>query len=173
MPDMAAQEGPAETGLGNDIRFDNKRSLVVYESRQPGPGRSGSRARMAIPLSAVERIERVPLGSIEYANGDAVLQYDGEVLPLEDDDAVLSGMEVTAGAMATVLICLRPGVSPARRVGLVVERVLEISAGALPDAREAPSDDHLAMVDHRVVTLHRRFLGRLDGAATGRLQEVA
>ena len=42
------------------------------------------------------------------------------------------GIEATAEdepQKATVLICLRPGPSGARRVGLVVRRVLDVSAG--------------------------------------------
>jgi two-component system chemotaxis sensor kinase CheA len=47
---------------------------------------------MAMPLSAVERIETVPLSEIEYAGGRAVLQYRGELIPLEDDGNVLRAL---------------------------------------------------------------------------------
>ena len=58
----------------------------------------------------VERIESVPLSQIEYANGRALLQYRGELLPLRDDGRVLDEMESLElkgeeSAAATVLIC--------------------------------------------------------------------
>jgi two-component system chemotaxis sensor kinase CheA len=149
-----------------------ERSMVIYESRRPGCGQGGNQAWIGIPLSAVERIERVPLGSIEYAGGRAVLQCGGELLPLQDDDAVLPDMEATAGAMVTVLICVRPEAHTMRRVGMVVRRVLGISTSTLLAANEELYQGHLAMVDNRVATVQCEFAGAPQGAAV-RLQEVA
>src|ERR1700679_2610310 len=126
--------------------------MVIYESWKLGSAPGGSGKQMAIPLSAVERIERIPLCDVEYADGRALLQYDGELIALEDRDDVLpemveaararrgdsggrsgsesprssAGLTKDPAALATVLICLTPG-TERRRVGIVVRRVLDVS----------------------------------------------
>ena len=64
-------------------------SMVIYETGKRGSAEGGGGEQMAMPLSAVERIESVPMSEIEYAGGRAVLQYRGELIPLEDEDDVL------------------------------------------------------------------------------------
>jgi len=158
-------------------RIEMESSMVIYEKWKGGLGQHGGHERVALPLSAVERIARVPAGQIEYAGGRAVLQYGGELIPLEDGDGVLpelrasarSAGDENAGAMATVLICLRPGVPAARRVGMVVRRVLDVSGGTLLAADEGLCEGQLAMVKNRVTMVHRD----LTEQATMVMQEVA
>jgi two-component system chemotaxis sensor kinase CheA len=133
-----------------------------------------------MPLSAVERIESVPIHDIEYARGRAMLQYRGELLPLEDDEvlqelseATLTGTAEEEERVATVLICLRPGSQGSRRVGLVVRRVLDVSAGTPLAADLSVCDGQLAMVRDRVTAMHRNFAAPIDGPANTTLQEVA
>jgi two-component system chemotaxis sensor kinase CheA len=129
--------------------------MVVYEA-----GKRGSKSnvtRMAMPLNAVERIERVPLSEIEYAGGTAMLQFGGELLRLEDEDQVLNELEATAGTVATILICRRPGTHAGRKVGIVVKRVLDVSPGTLLTADTAMCADRLAMVKDRVTMLRGEF----------------
>jgi two-component system chemotaxis sensor kinase CheA len=139
---------------------------------------------MAMPLSAVERIETVPIHEIEYAGGRAVLQYRGELIPLEDEGNVLralaeaeaipsAGSAAKDGATATVLICLRPEAHGVRRMGMVVHRVLDVSAGRLLAADAAASDEQLAMVKERVTTVHRGFAHMAGGPQSTNLKEVA
>jgi two-component system chemotaxis sensor kinase CheA len=164
-------------------QIDMDSSMVIYEAWKRGSGRSINPARMAMPLSAVERIERVPLSKIEYADGNTVWQYGGELLPLQDDDDVLpelraaSGCDAVAtgeeGPMATVLICLRPGAHAVRRVGMVVRRVLDVSLGTLLAADPELSEGQLAMVKELVTTVHRDFAGHVGAPAAAMLQEVA
>jgi two-component system chemotaxis sensor kinase CheA len=147
-------------------------SMVVYESWKRGFGEGSNPAWMAIPLSAVERIERVPLGRIEYADGRALLQYGGELLPLEDDNAPLADLHATTtGAMVTVLVCLRPGAHGDHRVGIVVRRVLDVSAGQLLAPNEELCGSQLALVNNRITTVPREF-ARHSGDSVA-LQEVA
>lgn len=175
--------GDAEMTRSEGARVDKGRtelesSMVIYESWKGELGQRGNPARMALPLSAVERIERVPIGEIEYAGGRAMLQYDGELLPLEDEDEVLSELRAdgthvgqvrdgtgageeaahVSGGMATVLICLRPGARGARRVGIVVRRVLDVSAGTLLEADEVLCEGRLAMVENRVTMVHSELV---------------
>jgi two-component system chemotaxis sensor kinase CheA len=167
--------------------------MVIFEVR---PGE-----RMAMPLSAVERIESVPVGELEFAGGRAVLQYRGEVLTLEDEGEVLRelgvawgdgaartplpapGQWITGrwatdfeaagdGAAAMVLICLRPSGSETRRAGVVVRRVLDITAGAVLPEDTAEFAGRLALVRGRLTTVHRECVGGVDGMAAA-LQEVA
>jgi two-component system chemotaxis sensor kinase CheA len=158
-------------------------SLVIYETGKRGPAQDGNGEQMAMPLSAVERIESVPLSEIEYAGGRAVLQYRGELIPLEDEGEVLremsaaEGTSIAGGATneettATVLICLRPESHGVRRVGMVVRRVLDVSAGRLLGADAAASEEQLALVKNRVTTVHREF-AQAGGPQKASLKEVA
>lgn len=180
-------------------RIEMESSMVIYETWKRGFAESAKRRRMALPLSAVERIERVPINEIEYAGGRAVLQYGGELLALEDEDEVLvelsaadvtaqphvvpagsktPGIEVIAetrkaGGMATVLICRRPGKQAARRVGIVVRRVLDVSAGSLLSADAGLCEGQLAMVKNRVTMLHREHVEQVGGPPMHGMQGVA
>ena len=161
----------SETAQADGAGMNLELSMVVYESCKRGAGEGSKAAWMAIPLSAVERIERVPPNKIEYAGGRAVLQYDGELLPLEDADALLADLQVAAGAMVTVLVCRRPGAHAALRAGIVVRRVLDVSAGALLAPQGEWSGSQLALVQDRIATIPREFAGPVGGSAA--LQEVA
>ena len=158
--------------------------MVIYETGESGSAEDGEGGRMAMPLSAVERIETVPLRDIEYAGGRAVLQYRGELIPLEDDGNVLralakaeatesAGDAAKEGATATVLICLRPEARGVRRVGMVVRSVLDVSAGRLLAANAAACEQQLAMVKDRVTTVHREFARQAGKPQTAILKEVA
>jgi two-component system chemotaxis sensor kinase CheA len=162
---------------GSEAKIEMDRSMLVYELEKKGemeksePETIRHVERMAMPLSAVERIARVPLNTIEYADGRAMLQYEGDLLPLEDGNGVLADLEAARAPMATVLICLRPAAQGARRVGLVVQRVLEVSAGRMLEADAGGSNAQLAMVQNRVTKVNREFAWPLDVSAM--LQEVA
>ena len=154
-------------------------SMVIYEAWRRGSGDSSIPMRMAMPLSVVERIERIPLNTIEYADGRAVWQYDGELVPLEDEDEVLVELRAAPasaleeGAMVTVLICLRPGALAARRVGKVVRGVLDVAAGRLLARDPELCDGQVVMVNNRVTTVQREFAGLPGEAAAEILMEVA
>jgi two-component system chemotaxis sensor kinase CheA len=142
-------------------------SLVIYETWKRGAAEVQRSARMALPLNSVERIERVPLRRIEWAAGRAVLQYEGELLVLEDEDELLTELEGT-DAMATVLICVRGGAHPAGRVGLVVRQVHEVTGGTPIAPNNEMPGEQLAMANDRVTTLRGEIAGRPCG-----LREVA
>jgi two-component system chemotaxis sensor kinase CheA len=161
-------------------QFGMQNSLVIYETWKRDSSDGRVNGRIAMPLSAVERIETVPIDEIEYADGRAILQYRGELLPLDDDDEVLRELSAAArtataedeGQKATVLICLRPGADGPRRVGLVVRRVLDVTAGTSLAADASVCDSRLAMVKDRVTPVHRHFAAA-EGPAKLVLQEVA
>ena len=166
---VSAGQTQAETA-----QIDMGNSMVIYETGKRGPVDGGGREQMAIPLSAVERIESVPVSEIEYAGGRAVLQYRGELIPLEDEDDVLRERSAQDGsATVTVLICLRPEAQGARRVGMVVRRVLDVSPGTPVAADAAECKQQLAMVKNRVTAIHQEFALRVDGTTVAVLREVA
>jgi len=165
-------------------RIELESSMVIYETGKHGPVKDRNLEQRAMPLSAVERIESVPLSAIEYAGGRPVLQYRGELIPLEDEGEVLSERIPHVGTAtdhvanhdgetATVLICLRPEAQRTRRVGLVVRSVLDVSAGTLLAANATVCDEQLALVKERVTTLHRGFAQQADGPLNAVLREVA
>ena len=94
---MAEPEKVWEAGLQATARLatpllELESSMVVFEMRAGEP--------MAMPLNLVERIETVPISEIEFAAGQAVLQYRGELLPLEDDGEVLRALRVARKEIA-------------------------------------------------------------------------
>ncbi len=163
----------SQTQAGTEqIEMDS--SMVIYETGKHSSADGGGVEQMAMPLSAVERIESVPLSEIEYADGRAVLQYRGELIPLEDENELLRERSAQdGGATATVLICLLPEAQGTRRVGMVVRRVLDVSPGTLLAADAAACKQQLAMVKDRVTTVHHEFALRVDGTPAAVLREVA
>ena len=95
-------------------------------------------ARMAIPLSQITRLEEFACSSIECAGSRRVVQYFGEILPLEDIGALLAASDRPAAPQPTSdgpplqeIVYSKGG----RQVGVVVDRILDT-------------------IDERVSTLH-------------------
>jgi two-component system, chemotaxis family, sensor kinase CheA len=173
------------------IRLED--SMVIFEVR---PGE-----RMAMPLSAVERIESVPVCDVEFSRGQALLQSRGDVIALEDEGDLLQELRAAAsgdrtkrtesslglrlaerwaasdckGATVadevTVLICFRPTDSGMKRCGVVVRRVLDIAAGVLVPDADPEAQGRLARVKNRLTTVHAAFAGQM--AASEMYREVA
>ncbi len=149
-------------------------SFLIFEDRVNGR----QTERMALPLSAVERIETVALHQVEYAGGRPLLQYRGELLPLVDAGGVLRELMESGNeeASATVLICDRasdragdraadrtldrsgPAVKAfTQRLGMVVRRVVDVATGELMDRDVQICDERLAMVNDRLTVVHEAF----------------
>jgi len=87
-------------------------------------------ARMAMPLSAVARLEEFPAANVEKSGGEWVIQYRGKILPLLRLDVVLEERRTRQrhpkGPVAPdplqVLVCNDEG----RTIGIVVDRILDI-----------------------------------------------
>ena len=140
-------------------------SLLVFEDRL--------RERTSLPLSVVERIESVPMREIEYAGGRAMLQYRGELLPLRDNGNVLNEMEERQvqedEATVTVLICGASNGERALRFGMIVRKVLDVSAGTLLEGDRTVNGMELALVKEKVTVVQREF----EMSMTAGWQEVA
>ena len=140
---------PAEAA--KDLAQAAAGAMVLYEL--------ANRESTAIPLNAVERIESVPIDHIEHAGGRLLLQYRGELVPLEDGGNAVQAPNA-AGGMATILICRRQGPRGPYRVGVIVQTVLDISDGTLLAPANWPAarpQDRFALVNDRVAALNHNF----------------
>jgi len=122
------QEHVGRTETGDDTtRGDAKQALLLFGARAD--------ETMAIPLSAVSRLEEIPRAAIERAGGRAVVQYRGHLLPLvdlrgDDSDPTVQIIVHTRGS---------------RSVGLVVTRILDV----VEEAISIDSATHGAIVQGR------------------------
>ncbi|HUO61666.1 MAG TPA: chemotaxis protein CheW [Candidatus Acidoferrales bacterium] len=95
--------------------------------------RAGERGRMAIPLSAVARLEEFSSSVVEYSAGRRVIQYRGEVMPLYTVPEVLGQPSETLPELFQVIVHTEGGAS----IGLVVDEILDIvEQGVMPNTKE-------------------------------------
>lgn len=126
----------------------------------------GRHEKSALPLKVVERIETVPLRSVEYAGGEPLLQYRGELLRLEDKGGVLTEAVALSGTEVdrtlTVLICeggTREDGRAGRRVGMVVRQVLDVAVGEVLPGGCSRSGSDLVLIKNAVLRLDRDMAG--------------
>jgi two-component system chemotaxis sensor kinase CheA len=81
--------------------------------------------RAAIPLGDVLRIERIPLSRVEYIGYRPVLNFQGQLLPIEDSAGVFSAANGDPNAEIIVVVCREGN----RQVGIAVSHVLDVAAG--------------------------------------------
>jgi two-component system chemotaxis sensor kinase CheA len=81
--------------------------------------------RAAVPLGDVLRIERIPLSRVEYIGYRPVLNFEGQLLPIEDSGGVLAAAGGNPDAPLTVVVCREGN----RQVGIAVNHVLDVAAG--------------------------------------------
>ncbi|MGC1463284.1 MAG: chemotaxis protein CheW, partial [Terracidiphilus sp.] len=87
--------------------------------------------RAAVPLADVLRIEQIPLSRIEYIGDRPVLNFEGQLMPVEDSGGVLSAAEANLDAESgreaqIIVVVCREG---NRHVGIAVSHVLDVAAG--------------------------------------------
>jgi two-component system chemotaxis sensor kinase CheA len=93
---------------------EQRRSLLLF--------RAGSFERMALPLSAVARLEEIPASLIERAAGRQVVQYRGGFLPLVSLAEFLGG-GFSEPAETTHVVVYRHGRG---NLGLMVDEIVDI-----------------------------------------------
>jgi two-component system chemotaxis sensor kinase CheA len=81
--------------------------------------------KAAVPLGDVLRIEQLKVSRIEYIGDRPVLNFEGQVLPVEDTGGLLAAMQHDPEAQIIVVVC-RDG---NRHVGIAVSHVLDVAAG--------------------------------------------
>jgi two-component system chemotaxis sensor kinase CheA len=87
--------------------------------------------RAAVPLADVLRIEQLPLSRIEYIGHRSVLNFEGQLMPVEDSGGVLvaaqgdSAPQSDDEAQIIVVVCREGN----RHVGIAVSHVLDVASG--------------------------------------------
>jgi two-component system chemotaxis sensor kinase CheA len=79
----------------------------------------------AVPLADVLRIEQLPLSRIEYIGYRPVLNFEGQLLPVEDSGGVIAAAQGNPKANIIVVVCREGN----RHVGIAVSHVLDVAAG--------------------------------------------
>jgi len=81
----------------------------------------------AVPLADVLRIEQLPIKRIEYIGYRPVLNFEGQLLPVEDSGGVLAAAAAAGNPEAQIIVVVcREG---NRHVGIAVSHVLDVAAG--------------------------------------------
>jgi two-component system chemotaxis sensor kinase CheA len=101
----------------------------------------------AVPLADVLRIEQLPLSRIEYIGYRPVLNFEGQLLPVEDAGGILAAAEGHPEAQIVVVVC-REG---SRHVGIAVSHVLDVAAGGnLFEAGTGERTDGVTLLKNRI-----------------------
>ncbi len=116
---MSAEEETADAAEGVEQEQSSRIEYLLVEA-------AGRRA--AVPLGDVLRIEQLPLSRIEYIGYRPVLNFEGQLLPIEDAGGVLGTQESGAesGERQVIVVVCREG---NRQVGITVSHVLDVAAG--------------------------------------------
>ncbi len=112
---LSAEEDSAESDEGEVEAAKRVEYLLVEVAGQ----------QAAVPLADVLRIEQVPRSRIEWIGYRPVLNFEGQLLPVEDTGGVIAAAEGNAGAPIIVVVC-REG---SRQVGIAVSHVLDVAGG--------------------------------------------
>jgi two-component system chemotaxis sensor kinase CheA len=119
--------------------------------------------RAAVPLADVLRIEQLPLSRIEYIGYRPVLNFEGQLMPVEDSGGVLAAIEANSAAGSNqeaqihdaqiiVVVCRQGN----RHVGIAVSHVLDVASGG--DLFEAGTSQRTG----GVTLLQERVTGVVD-----------
>jgi two-component system chemotaxis sensor kinase CheA len=81
--------------------------------------------KAAVPLPSVLRIEQVPVSRIEYIGYRPILNFEGQLLPVEDSGGILATAQDNPDAQIIVVVCREGN----RQVGIVVSHVLDVAGG--------------------------------------------
>jgi two-component system chemotaxis sensor kinase CheA len=104
----------------------------------------------AVPLSDVLRIEQLPFSRIEYIGYRPVLNFEGQLLPVEDSGGILAAAQTDPEAQVVVVVC-RDG---DRHVGIAVSHVLDVTSGAnLFEAGTGARTEGVTLLKERVTSV--------------------
>jgi two-component system, chemotaxis family, sensor kinase CheA len=141
---MISDTSGAADGTGTTTADVERSALLVL-------GLSDGR-RVALPLSAVDRLEQFSLGRLERVGGHEVVQYRGQILPLVRlDRALQSSGEQSDADPIQVVVCQHRD----RLVGFVVARIHDIVEDDLTVRTHLDTGGHLgsAVVGEHVTEL--------------------
>ncbi|MGD0628282.1 MAG: chemotaxis protein CheW [Terracidiphilus sp.] len=113
----------------------------------------------AVPLADVLRIEQLKVSRIEYIGYRPVLNFEGQLLPVDDSGGVLAAVADNPEKQIIVVVCREGN----RQVGIAVSHVLDVAAGG--DLFEAGSSARTG----GVTLLKNRVTGVVDLGAVAQL----
>ena len=104
----------------------------------------------AVPLTDVLRIEQLPFSRIEYIGYRPVLNFEGQLLPVEDSGGILAAAQGNPEAQIVVVVC-RDG---NRLVGIAVSHVLDVTSGGnLFEAGTGARTEGVTLLKDRVTSV--------------------
>jgi two-component system chemotaxis sensor kinase CheA len=115
--------------------------------------------KAAVPLGDVLRIEQLKVSRIEYIGYRPVLNFEGQLLPVEDSGGALAAVQHDPEAQIIIVVCREGN----RQVGIAVSHVLDVAAGG--DLFEAGTSKQAA----GVTLLKDRVTGVVDLGAVAPL----
>jgi two-component system chemotaxis sensor kinase CheA len=150
-------ERTAEAEIGAQAAVSPEYLLVEAAGRQA-----------AVPLADVLRIEQLPLSRIEYIGYRPVLNFEGQLLPVEDAGGVLAAAQSNPQSpgcsdQKIIVVVCREG---QRQVGIAVSHVLDVAAGG--ELFEAGSNHRTS----GVTLLKNRVTGVVDLGGVASLAAV-
>jgi two-component system, chemotaxis family, sensor kinase CheA len=114
---------------------------------------TGHHKRLALPISQVARLEKIPLNSIEFTDNQEVVQYRGEILPLIRLAQILGIKEPVEdlGDFLNVVVYISNG----QGFGLVVTQIVDIVETHVEISRPSTREGLLgsAIINDRVTDL--------------------
>jgi len=114
---MSGEEEATHAGDEEHTELSAGRDFLLVEA-------AGRRA--AVALGDVLRIEQMPVKRIEYVGMRPVINFEGQLLPVDDTAGVLAAAQGDPEALLVVVVCRNGN----RHVGIVVSHVLDVAAGS-------------------------------------------
>jgi two-component system chemotaxis sensor kinase CheA len=104
----------------------------------------------AVLLADVLRIEQVPFSRIEYIGYRPVLNFEGQLLPVEDSGGILAAAQGDPNTQVVVVVCRDGG----RHVGIAVSHVLDVTSGGnLFEAGTGTRTEGVTLLKDRVTSV--------------------
>jgi len=132
--DLALILDPGSIALKAGVTMSNQEETQrAAEAEQEGDGAKSleyllveaAERQAAVPLADVLRIEQLKVSRIEYIGYRPVLNFEGQLLPVEDTGGVLAAAQGNPDAQIIVVVCREGN----RHVGIAVSHVLDVAAG--------------------------------------------
>jgi two-component system chemotaxis sensor kinase CheA len=113
---ISAEAASARAAEGEEVDAAKSLEYLLVEAAE---------RQAAVPLKDVLRIEQLPIKRIEYIGYRPVLNFEGQLLPVEDTGGVIAAAQGNPEAQIIVVVCREGN----RHVGIAVSHVLDVAAG--------------------------------------------
>ena len=134
----------------------------------------GEKGRMAIDLALVARLEELPGDTVEFAAGQEVVQYRGQIMPLVRVSEALESKRPKSAENGRESLHVVVYADRGRSVGLVVDRILDIVEESFVTERQTGRKGVLgsAVIQKRVTDI-LDVPGLIAAAAAAQLSAAA